>query len=282
MRLVRVVLLVLAMLMVLQAPAWAAPRPAATYLALGNSVAFGIGASNNYGYVPLLHDFLTARSCGSGEAVGCRLDLVNIAEPGATSTSLIEGTQPTQLVKAEQLLVERNHNATPTDDVRLITLDIGGNDVFGPVFEVCVPDPTVAACQATIARQLVLLAANYETILSRLRAAAGPETTIAVMTYYNPLPGCPLSDFSGLADAVLEGGPPLPLTVSGLNDIIRAAAKDNGAVVAETKGVVGSGDLVGDCLHPNDSGHAAIAGAFSDLPAVAAVAGARPGFARRS
>ena len=70
------------------------------------------------------------------------------------------------------------------------------------------------------------------------------------------------------ANLVLEGGGPIQV---GLNDIIRnaAAAPDAAAVVAETAPretpplLIGKDDLVGDCLHPNNSGHDVI-----DIPEV--------------
>jgi lysophospholipase L1-like esterase len=147
-------------------------------------VAAGVGAQPpaKRGYVPVLYASLTeARRCGGGQALGCRLDLTNLAVPGATTATLISG----QLPEAERLLRERNENGSPVDDVRLITIDIGGNDVFRPIVTAC-SNPTSPSCIGTIQAQLQQAALNYETILSTLRAAAGPDTVIAVMTYYNP------------------------------------------------------------------------------------------------
>lgn len=247
----------------------ASPEPAA-YLALGDSVAAGVGAvpSEENGYVAVLHETLAGWQCGQGSGIGCRLDLVNLAQPAATTTTLISG----QLPAAVDLLAARRATPTPVDDVRLVTLDIGGNDVFTPIVTACLTDPQSAGCVSTIAAQLSLVAANYERILSALRAAAGPETTIAVMTYYNPLGACRLAALAPLAQLVLEGGGPVPV---GLNDIIRAAAEAHGAVVAETAALVGPEDLVGgaDCLHPDNSGHADIAAAFAAVIDADRVAG---------
>ena len=236
-----------------------APDPAG-YLALGDSVAAGVGASSPAnGYVPLLGDLLAAdRHCGRGTAVGCTLELVNLAQPRATTATLIAE----QLPAAVELLTARRDTPTPVDDVRLVTIDIGGNDVFTPVVTACAADPQSTLCASTIAARLSEVAVNLDRILSTLRAAAGPDTTIAVMTYYNPLAACRLAALAPLAQLVLEGGGPVP---AGLNDIIRAAAAAYGAVVVETAPVIGPEDLVGgtDCLHPDDSGHADIAGAFA-------------------
>jgi lysophospholipase L1-like esterase len=228
---------------------------------MGDSVAFGVGADplETEGYVPELYDQLTAaRHCGDGEALGCRLDLLNIARPGATTSTLVSQ----QLPEAVRLLEERNGNSTPVDDVDLITIDIGGNDLnFRELLTVCVPNPAEFACARAIQTALTQIATNYPIILSALREAAGPDTTIAVMTYYNPLPACELKEFAGFADLVLEGGGPVS---AGLNDIIRTQAETFDAVVVETAPVIGVDDLVGgtDCLHPDNSGHDDIARRF--------------------
>jgi len=68
--------------------------------------------------------------------------------------------------------------------VDLITIDIGGTD-FEALLTDCVNDPNVQVCRAAILAALAEVARNYPIILSALRDAAGQDTTIAVMTYYN-------------------------------------------------------------------------------------------------
>ena len=94
--------------------------------------------------------------------------------------------------------------ATPRNDVKVVTIDIGGNDVFGVVSS-CAAGPT-PECAALIQARLQAFAANFALILDQLRAAAGPDTVIIAMTYYNPLYSCHLAQLAALADAVLEGG----------------------------------------------------------------------------
>ena len=240
----------------------AAPPSPFGYLALGDSVAAGVGAPSGLGYVPLLAgDLADDRNCGQGQALGCRLELDNRSVSGATTVSLID----TQLPGALATLAERNANRTPVDDVRLITITIGGNDVFSPVIGACSTGSTTT-CQQTVARQFAQVSSNYATILGQLRAAAGPDTTIAVMTYYNPLlnPGCRVAGLASLGSVVLEGGGPLP---HGLNDIIRQQADAVGAAVVETSAVVAPTEVEPDCLHPNAAGHADIAQAFHEVVA---------------
>ena len=151
--------------------------------------------------------------------------------------------------------------------------DLGGNDVFNPVIAACSGGFT-AACAGTVTRQLNQVSTGYAKILGDLRAAAGPDTTLAVMTYYNPLPACRYASLAGLGDQVLEGGGPL---TAGLNDVIRAQAARFGAVVAETGPVVDPTEVQPDCLHPRDAGHADIADAFAEVVGTAVT---RPGRGR--
>jgi lysophospholipase L1-like esterase len=249
----------------------AAALPPATYLALGDSVAAGVGASRpELGYVPRVADALrSARQCSSGSTASCLGESIDLSVSGATTTTLIAS----QLPAATSLLQARNGNATPDDDVRLITLTIGGNDLFQPVIAAC-QNPTAPACSTTVATQLQQVATNLPTILGRLRAAAGRDTTIAVTTYYNGLaaPGCPAAALSQLAQVVLEGGPGVP---AGLNDIIRQAAQASGAVVVETAPVVEPAEIRPDCLHPTDQGHADIAAAVARAVLSTVVGGGR-------
>jgi lysophospholipase L1-like esterase len=254
-------------------PASAEPDPAPIgrplYLALGDSLAAGVGASDPTvtGYVPQLYELLRQQlACQPAGRPSCRsLALRNLGVGGATSTTLIA----TQLPAAVAELQARNNDRNPHNDVKVVTIDIGGNDLFGVVSSACATGPS-PECAALIQARLEAFAVNFTLILGQLRAAAGPDTVLIAMTYYNPLPSCRLASLAPLADAVLEGG--LGVTV-GLNDLIRSIAAAHGVLVAETYGQLGPGELVGgdDCLHPNDAGYQVITEAFA-----AALAEARP------
>jgi lysophospholipase L1-like esterase len=238
------------------------------YLALGDSLAAGVGASDPAvtAYVPQFYQLLRQQlACQPAGRPSCRsLALRNLGVGGATSTTLIA----TQLPEAVAELQRRNGDRNPHNDVKVVTIDVGGNDVFGVVSS-CTAGPT-PECAAVIQARLEAFAANFALTLSELRAAAGPDTVIIAMTYYNPLPSCHLARLAPLADAVLEGGLGV---AAGLNDLIRSIAAAHGVLVAETYGKLGPGDLVGgaDCLHPNDVGYQVITQAFA-----AALAGAQP------
>lgn len=224
------------------------------YLAIGDSLSVGIGASDSMatGFVPLVLDALDAEYTG--------IELRNVAVSGETTGSLrVAG----QLDAAVALLRTRNANDTSDDDVAVITISIGGNDITG-VTEPCLAGVT-AECQAAIATALGTFAVNFDAILSELRAAAGPDTHIVAMTYYNAAahPDCGIFQLATLAEAVLEGAPELGLE-AGLNDLIRGVAAQHGVAVAETHGLVGVEAMQPDCRHANDAGYAVIATQFSE------------------
>jgi lysophospholipase L1-like esterase len=239
------------------------------YLALGDSLAAGVGASDPEvtAYVPRFYELLRQQlACQPSGRPSCRsLALRNLGVGGATSTTLIA----TQLPEAVAELQAHNGDRNPHNDVKVVTIDIGGNDLFGVVSSSCAAGPT-PECAALIQARLQSFAANFTRILDQLRAAAGPATVIIAMTYYNPLPSCRLASLAPLADAVLEGGPGVTV---GLNDLIRSIAASHGVLVAETYGQLGPDNLVGgtDCLHPNDGGYQLITEAFA-----AVLAGAQP------
>lgn len=186
------------------------------YLALGDSIANGqqsaplvkdywttVAGWRANGYVAqfrtdLVRDLncLPARSDNARQ--GCRqLQLVNLArsgvppmdgqpgKPGVTTQIVIDEQLPT----ATATLQARNHDANPRNDVEVVTIDVGGNDIFGPITSACLGEST-AGCQAAVLGAFQAFAANYATILHELREAAGPDTVIITMTYYNPLPYC--------------------------------------------------------------------------------------------
>ncbi len=253
------------------------------YLALGDSWAYGEGATDPAvdGYVPQLEEVLEDElGCGfPGSPWGrffrgpfrhwrdCKdLHLVNLARP---ATETLPGvTAP--LVASEQLpvavpmLQARNGDHNPRNDVEVVTLHVGGNDVSGPIQAACIGGLT-PECLTTFVTEMATFEADLDTVVSRLRDAAGPDTPIVLGTYDNPVPYCDLAAVPGAAELgalVLEGAPDGSL--DGVNDIVRRVAAGYDAEVAEVFGQLGAGDFVGgsDCLHPTDSGYDIVTDAF--------------------
>lgn len=245
-------------------PVVAAPPQGPVYLALGDSYGFGAGTprEDKLGYVPVLHRSLKTVDCREGPQEVCpHLELVNMSVPGATSSSLIAN----QLQPALDLIVERNTDADPDNDVVLVTVTIGGNDLFNPVLAACSGGAS-PACAQTIATIFGTLSNNLTIILGMLRNAA-PDTQIVISTYDNPLGACFLAPIAPLANVVLEGGSlnggALPF---GYNDIIRSVAGATQSEVADMFGKLTLDDWVGgeDCLHPDISGYRTLAEIFLD------------------
>lgn len=239
-------------------PALASAPDGPVHIGLGDSVAAGSGANNpNTAYAVRLNRYLRSVDCNEGISNACpHLQFSDYSVGGAKSGDLIA----TQLGPAIAEINARQIDGDPTNNVEFITLTIGGNDLFHPVLGAC-GGGVDGNCVDTITSVFATYQGNLGMILFSLRAAA-PDAEIAIMTYYNPLGACHLSDLAPLADLVLEGGDGLP---AGLNDIIRGVATGVGDItVVETFGILRNKDLVGsdDCLHPDDSGHQKIARAF--------------------
>jgi lysophospholipase L1-like esterase len=231
--------------------------------------AAGVGSTRpaKDGYVPQLYGALRKdHDCLSGQSQeatdGCpQLQLVNLAVGGATTPTMIAGQVPTAI----SLLETHNGDANPLNDVQLITLHIGGNDVTDPILAACLGGLT-EACVATIQAEFAEFQTDLNRALGMLEAAAGNAVAIVIGTYDNPIPTCFRATIPGaiqLAALVLEGaaGSPIP---EGLNDIIRRVADAYGDDVAEVFGDLAPEDWVGgtDCLHPDDSGYDKVTVAF--------------------
>jgi lysophospholipase L1-like esterase len=214
-----------------------------------------IGALLERGYQPLLNATIPHTSWP--------FDTVNYAVGGATTATLIA----VQLPKAVALMNDRRGDRDPFNDVEVLSVTIGGNDVFGPAVASCVLTTNPTGCQPRIDAVLAATRANLHTIVSQLTAAAGRRAEIVLTTYYNPIASCDLTRRNPaaptIADVVLEGGtqPGLLTVADGLNDVIRQVAAANRIQVTDLYGRLGPDQYVGgsDCLHPNLAGHTTIA-----------------------
>ena len=254
----------------------AAPAMAAkpVHLALGDSWAFGFGATvpSEGGYVPLLNQALKSEfDCSPSDNPkpdqACRqLELVNVAVGGATTPTMIANQFPTAL----PLLEERNTNSNPRDNVEVVTVSIGGNDVTNPIIAACLSGIT-PSCIGVIEAEFAAYRTDLDQALSALRAAAGPDARIVLGTYDNGIGQCFLTQLNPaaplLADIVLENQPAVIPSGQGLHDIMRDIGADYDVEIAEVFGDLGPADWVGgsDCLHPDDSGYVKVAAAFAEV-----------------
>ena len=194
------------------------------YLALGDSLAFGYITQDGFAYVNpdnfVSYADYTARML--------RFDVVNAACPGETSGSFLSSSAPdlgcrairaafplhvaygsTQLGFATSYLKAHPHT-------RLVTIDLGANDVF-MLQNTCAPaaDPTLCI-QSGLPSVLGMIELNMETILGELRAT-GYKGVIVVANYYS-------LDFSDPQQNQLS---------AAVNAVLANAAAAHGAVIAD-------------------------------------------------
>jgi lysophospholipase L1-like esterase len=219
------------------------------YVALGDSIAAGLGASSLFkSYVQLYYGYL--QSSGSGVT-----ELLNPSRPGATSTDL----RNQQLGSAAAVINQ-------SSDTKAVTIDIGLNDLLR--------DPKCPTANAPTCA----FAANLRAILAALNevlATDAGDETVQVMENYNPDIGTPNEsarreqligsdakiDCSGIGGAL------------GLNDLIHCISIEQGAKPIDVLPIfdaAGEAFLDLDHLHPNDAGHLAIAKAFGGAATPAA------------
>jgi lysophospholipase L1-like esterase len=228
------------------------------YIALGDSLSFGIGASDagTTSFVALVHARL-----------GSAFELMNLGVPGATSQDLVGR----DLDHAVQEIEQRKADSDPNNDVRLVTLEIGGNDLLH-LYASLVQTGICASVETTLAKPQCADALrsvfdgfrpNLTATLDRLREA-DPSLRILLLTLYNPFERIP--GVGEIGDLSLEGKPDTPFA-EGLNDIIRAIAqrRDDVTVVDIYPLFQGrSQELIfGDGIHPNDEGYRVMADAVT-------------------
>ncbi|ULL14107.1 hypothetical protein DVH26_06400 [Paenibacillus sp. H1-7] len=129
------------------------------YTALGDSIAVGEGATDNYGYVNYFRDFLTSLTHR-------RVKLSNRAVAGFTSPDLLK-----------QL---RQDAATRRDTMKakLVTISIGGGNLLN-----CGLQPEASCLENGVAA----FAKDWPQILREIRKSIKSKAKIMVMTVFNPL-----------------------------------------------------------------------------------------------
>lgn len=265
-------------------PALVAPDPRAAgvaYLALGDSLAQGVQrrdgtfGTSREGYPDQLATKLReagspvtlSRIGCSGATVGSLLDGGRECAPATPTALPYENRDPatSQLAYAETYLRARGDRPT------LVTIDIGANDLIGCVS----PDP--AAVRSCFSAGLPTVRTRLREVARRLRAAAGPKTVLAAMTYYDPA-------------VALVRQPLAKEAAEAFHDIVRRQANPTirrtfaaeGFVVARVDRAFGSDGAATDeavdatcrltrlCasgadFHPNAEGYGVIADAFLEV-----------------
>lgn len=215
-------------------PFVAAPQqggaPIGVYIALGDSIPAGIGSSlpRERSYPALVLGYMESH-------LGGQVIIENLAEPGATAQSFLDGGQ---LARYQELVTEMTDSGMP---VLAVTVTLGGNEVLD-LIDATNPQRQVA---------LDAFRVSLGQALAQIRAAAGPETPIAITTIYDPT-GTPAS--IQFTDA---------WWIARFNDVIRELAQVNGVAVADVAEAFAqaTGELTRFPVdpHPTNAGHRKIA-----------------------
>lgn len=231
------------------------------YIALGDSLSAGVGASDPAAtaFVPLLHQRL-----GEG------FELLNLGHSGDTSQQLLDHGHLEQAIAEIQA---RNGDDDPDNDVRLVTLEIGGNDLLDLFFELILsgtcPSLQVSLekpeCVDALDTTLREYGPNLESALSRLQEA-DPDVPIVLITLYNLFSGSVVPVFAELAELSMEGIPDTSFP-EGMNDIMRAQVEGSDVILVDIYPLFEGRApelIASDFIHPNDEGYRVIAEAIID------------------
>lgn len=133
------------------------------YTALGDSIALGVGATNNYGYVNYFKDYLAT--------LYHKVILTNHAVAGFTSTNLLNNQ-----LKQNQAVRESVKKA------EVITISIGGANLLG-----CFSGGTIN--DECAAKGVLAFIHDWPLIMNEIRNSIGSKARVLVMTIYNPFIG---------------------------------------------------------------------------------------------
>lgn len=240
---------------------WPVPTiaPIAPYFSIGDSIADAEGASSHdRGYVALFAAEAWAIMDLPGDP-SARGEFGR--RGGETSTSLLAPGGQLDLATAE--IHNRNSDSDPANDVRLISVDIGGNDfrALTRADSPCLVSVVSPDCQAAVSEVISAFSANFPVIVQRIREAAGPDAIIVAMAFYNP--------FSGTGQVVDAPGDIVVEQMTAQAKAIATASPINAVWVDLSLVFKGKAPQLTHItadppnIHPNDAGHAAIAAALT-------------------
>lgn len=205
-------------------------EPNGAYIALGDSVAFGVGSSlpDRRGYPALVHSLLET-------SLGSDLTHINLGVPGETAASFMADGQLDTFIGE---LAALGDSGIP---ISIVTVTLGGNEILAQ------QEGTTTERQAALDAFRVSL----DQAVARIRDAVGDGTTIVLTTYYD----------------LSEGDPSIQWTdawwIEQFNTVIRQTAESEGAVVADLNELFR--DRISDYthdpydVHPKNQGYRAIA-----------------------
>ncbi|HET9017280.1 MAG TPA: GDSL-type esterase/lipase family protein [Thermomicrobiaceae bacterium] len=210
--------------------------PEQVYLALGDSIAAGLVTSlpSVRGYPWIVRDLIQKSNTAAGSPATVTLD--NLAVPGETTTSFLNGSQLKQ-AQSDIASIKAQGGV-----LRAVTLTLGGNDLLN----------LRGASQSAKQAGLTQFKTNYPAALGAIKSALGDlKPDIVVTTYYDLSEGDPNQQGS---DA---------WWVAQFNQVIRQTAAADGAKVVDLetafRGHISQWTWYPADVHPNNAGQAEIA-----------------------
>lgn len=257
------------------------------YVSVGTSLSVGVQPNGSGvtlptddGYPNILHSSIKP----AFESVGNReLRLIKLGCPGETLDSFVNGGSCTYL-DGSQLAAAVDFLEDNIGKVHLVTIDMGANDFRNAG---CIGTAVNTACVDAIGLQI---ADDLPPVLAALRDAAGPDTSVVGMNYYNPYLSSWLDGAAGQTLAVEAAQ-----AVAAMNGILRTTYETAGMPFADVATAFESDDFTtmvmssqpspndmlpvnvnniceftymcdpdprGPDIHANDAGYNVIAGSF--------------------
>ncbi len=171
------------------------------YLSLGTSLSVGVQPNGSGvtlptsdGYADQLFDSIKP-AFDAGGAAPRELQLNRLGCPGETLDSMVNGGSCLYLA-GSQLDAAVDFLTDNAGKIHLVTIDMGGNDFRNAG---CIGATVDLNCVNAAGTQI---ATDLATVLTTLRNAAGPSTTIVGVNYYNPYLSSWLDDAAGQVLAV--------------------------------------------------------------------------------
>ncbi len=208
------------------------------YVSLGTSLS--VGVQPNSSGIPLLTgdgyaDKLFASIKPAFDAAGAQaleLQLIKLGCPGETLDKMTNGGS-CPYVEGSQLDAVVAFLTANTGKVHLVTIDMGGNDFRNGG---CIGTTVDLNCANAVSAQI---STDLAAVLATLRNAAGPDTTIVGMNYYNPYLASWLQDAAGQTLAVESAQ-----AVGVLNDFLGTTYATEGMPLADVAAAFESDDFV--------------------------------------
>jgi acyl-CoA thioesterase I len=214
----------------LQAPRPSLAQSPGIYIALGDSIAAGIGSSlpRERGNAAIVAGWLAT-------LIGESVPFENLAVPGETATTFMEGGQ---LQRFRDVIARSKASNLP---VAAVSLTLGGNEMLA------LDTTGLSDRQAG----LDAFSDQYSSAVAAVRSEIGPDAPLVVTTYYDLNEGDPAIQFSD------------SWWVEQFNAVIRRVASEQQAHVADVAsqfaGNIPSYTHFPFDVHPSNAGHLVIA-----------------------